>query len=204
MFVVRRRGTTLPSFYKNKVAGQQIKFQSETAGRAYIFEYAAATEPVDRAARGITEPSPPITDTIDVRLPFTYFVGLKQVQLWSVDIATGAMTRLVRRSDYPASGALDAGALVYADLGVNAVTFDELSSNQIRIYNTFPGDVFMVGHGHTAAPASLGRKVTVEDQADNIGLELQGAGDGIVLVTPDGRRVRFSVHNGLGARIEQL
>lgn len=204
MFVVRRRNTTLPSFFKNKVAGQQILFQSALSGRAYIFENAASTAPVDRAARGITDPSPPIADTIDVRLPFTYFVGLKHVQLWLIDTTTGALTRCVRQSDYPAAGATNAGALVNTSLSTTAVMFDELSSNQIRIYNTNPGDVFMVGFGHTAAPASLGRKLTVENQADNIGLELQGAGDGIVMVTPDGRRVRLSVHNGLGPRIEQL
>lgn len=204
MFIIRRRSTALPSFYKNKVAGQQISFQSSMAGRLYIFEFAATTETVDRTARGITEPVPAVANAIDVTLPFTYFVGMSQLQLYSVDPATGAMTRLLRQSDFPASGALNAGALVYANLGAGAVTFDETSSTGIRIYNTFPGDIFAVGFGHTAAPASLGKKVTVENQADNIAIELEGAGDGIVLVTPDGRRVRFSVHNGLGPRVEQL
>lgn len=204
MFVLRRRGTTLPSFYKNKVAGQQIGFQSNTAGQLYIFEYAAAVNTADRSARGIEDPNPPIANTIDVTLPFTYFVGLKQLQLFTIDAATGVMTRRLRNSDYPAAGALNAGALVYTSLGVNAVTFDEMNSSKIRIYNAFPTDIFAVGYGHTAAPASLNRKLTVDNQADNIAIELKGPGDGLVLVTPDGRRVRLSVHDGLGTRVEQL
>lgn len=204
MFVRKRDGTPLPSFYKSNVAGDQIRFQSDVSGRIYIFEFASAANPVDRAARGITDPVPPIANTIDVALPFVYFVGLKQIQLWKVDPATGVCTRLLRRSDYPTPGAVNAGALVYASLGVGAVTFDELSSNQIRIYNAFPGDIFMVGYGHTAAPASLGQKIFIENQADQIALEMGGPGDGLVFRTPNGKRVRLSIHDGNGTRVDEI
>lgn len=203
MFVLRRRTTALPSFYKNKVAGQQISFQSITSGRWHLFEFAASTAPTDRTARGIISDGP-VANSIVLQLPFAYFVGLKHLQMYQVDAATGALTRVLRKTDYPAAGAVNAGALVYAALGAGAVTFEERSSNSVFIYNTFAGDIFMIGYGHTSAPASLGKKVLVENQADNIAIEMQGAGDGIVFVTPDGRRARLTVHSGMGTRVEEI
>lgn len=197
MFVIRRDQTALPSFYKSPVQGDEVQFIAAQTGRFYVFENTA--DPVDRAARGITVPA---VNTIDVQLPFTYFVGLRQLTLGVIDFATGEITQLVRRTDYPADGPVGAGFLVNTALAPNAVTFDEISSAGVRIYNTFAGDIFIAGYQHTSAPANLAEKVTIANQADNVAIDIQGPGDGILFRTPAGKLVRLYIHDGLGTAVD--
>lgn len=198
-FVVKREGATLPSYFKERTNAEQVRFLSAQSGDSFIFEMTGV--PADRLARGITIPTgggiP--TDTIDVELPFDYFVGLKHIQVWAINLSTGRMEPLVRRSEYPS-----VGTTVDTILDPNAVLFDEVRSNQVRIYKAFSGDVFRVGFNHTAAPAELGEKQIINNQPDNIAIELEGEGDGIVFVTPSGRRVRLTVNDGLGVSVEEL
>ena len=198
-FTRRRESTQLPSYYKERTAAEQVRFLSAQSGDSYIFEM--TNNAGDQTARGITIPTgggiP--ANTIDVVLPFNYFVGLLHLQVWAIDVSTGVMNPIIRRTEYPATG-----TTVATVLDPNSVGFDEVRSNQVRIYNAFAGDIFRVGFNHTAAPAELGEKTIIKNQPDNIGLELQGAGDGIVLATPDGRRVRLSVNSGLTVSVEEL
>lgn len=198
-FVIRRESSSLPSYYKERTNAEQVRFLSAQSGDAYIFEMTAIL--AAQQARGITIPSgggvP--ANTIDVELPFNYFVGLKHIQVWFLNVSTGVMEPLIRRSEYPS-----VGSTVDTPLDPNSRGFDELRSDQVRIYNAFAGDIFRVGFNHTAAPAELGEKQIIKNQPDNIGIELEGEGDGIVLVTPDGRRVRLAVNSGLTLSVEEL
>jgi len=198
-FARKREGTQLPSFYKERTAAEQIRFLSAQSGDSYIFEM--TNSPGDQTTRGISIPTgggiP--ANTIDVELPFNFFVGLRHIQVWAVNASSGVLEPIIRRTEYPG-----VGTTVATVLDPNSVGFDEVRSNQVRIYNAFAGDIFRVGFNHTAAPAELGEKTIIKNQPDNIGLELQGEGDGIVLVTPDGRRVRLSVNSGLTLSVEEL
>jgi len=198
-FVIKREGATLQSYYKERTNAEQVRFLSAQSGDAYIFEMTNVV--ADRTARGITIPvgAGIPANTIDVALPFNYFVGLKHIQVWAIDLSSGVMSPLLRKSEYPG-----VGTTVDTVLDPNAVSFDEVRSNQVRIYNAFAGDVFRVGFNHTAAPAELGEKQIIKNQPDNIAIELQGEGDGIVLVTPAGRRVRVTVNDGLTLSVEEL
>lgn len=198
-FTRRRESTQLPSYYKERTAAEQVRFLSAQSGDSYIFEM--TNNVGDQAARGISIPTGAgiPANTIDVEIPFNYFVGLRHLQVWAIDTSTGVMSPITRRTEYPATGTTVATAL-----DPNSVGFDEVRSDQVRIYNAFAGDIFRVGFNHTAAPAELGEKTIIKNQPDNIGLELQGKGDGIVLVTPDGRRVRLSVNSGLTLSVEEL
>lgn len=198
-FVRRREGTQLPSYFKDRTNAEQVRFVSAQSGDSYIFEMTNNVS--DQIARGISIPvgAGIPANTIDVELPFNYFVGLRHIQVWAVDVSTGVISPIIRRSEYPG-----VGSTVATPLDPNSVGFDEVRSNQVRIYNAFAGDIFRIGFNHTAAPAELGEKQIVKNQPDNIGLELQGEGDGIVLVTPDGRRVRVSVNSGLTLSVEEL
>lgn len=198
-FVIKRASAPLPSYYKERTNAEQVRFLSAQSGDAYIFEM--TNNATDQAARGITMPTgggiP--ADTIDVVLPFNYFVGLKHIQIWAIDVSTGVMTPVLRKSEYPGLG-----TTVDTILDPNAVVFDEIRSDQVRIYKAFAGDIFRVAFNHTSAPAELGEKQIIKNQPDNIGIELQGSGDGIVLVTPAGRRVRLTVNDGLTLSTEEL
>jgi hypothetical protein len=198
-FVVKRESAPLQSYYKERTNAEQVRFLSAQSGDAYIFEMSAVV--AVRAARGITIPTGAgiPANTIDVELPFNYFVGLKNIQVWSINVSTGVMSPIIRKSEYPGLG-----TTVDTVLDPNAVSFDEVRSDQVRIYNAFAGDIFRVGFNHTAAPAELGEKQIIKNQPDNIGLELEGDGDGIVLKTPAGRRVRLTVNDGLTLSVEEL
>lgn len=197
-FIVKRRQTALPSFYRDRTNAEQVRFISATAGDSYIFENTA--DAAERTYRGITASG---VNQIDVLLPFNFFLGLKHINLYLIDPATGSMTKILRKLDYPQAGA-GAGFYVGTALGGAALTFDEISSKEIRIYNTFAGDVFEVGFGHTAAPATLRNRVTIDNDSENIAMELLGNGDGLVMRSPDGARHRVVVNNGGNVGTERL
>jgi len=198
-FVIKRDSAPLQSFYKERTNAEQVRFLSAQSGDDYIIEMTSV--PADQSARGITIPTgggiP--ANTIDLELPFNYFVGLKHIQVWEINLSTGDQIPLLRKSEYPG-----VGTTVDTVLDPNAKAFDEVRSNQVRIYNAFVGETFRVGFNHTAAPAELGDKQIIKNQPDNIAIELEGEGDGIVLVTPAGRRVKLTVNDGLGVSIEEL
>lgn len=197
-FVLKRRQTNLPTFYRDRTNAEQQRFISASAGDSYIFENTA--DAAERTFRGITASG---VNQIDVLLPFNFFLGLKHINVWLLDPVTGSMTKLIRRLDYPQAGA-GAGFYVGTALGGAAVTFDEISSQEVRIYNTFAGDVFKVGFDHTAAPATLHQRVTIDNDSENIGLEMLGSGDGLVLRSPDGARHRLVINNGGNVGTERL
>jgi len=193
-FVIQRKGTAGRSFYRDRSNVEQLQFVSATSGDAHVFENTAVV--ADQTARGISVVG---ATTIDVRLPFAYFLGLKQLGVYLFDFSTGELVPLLRRADYP-----PVGPLVDTALGGAARTYDELSSRDVRIYNTTPGDIFWVGFVHTAAPATLREKILVANQADNIGMEFEGAGDGLVFKSPDGERHRLLINNGGNVSTEKL
>ena len=192
--VIKRSGTTRRSFFRDRLNTEQLQFVSAISGDAHVIENTAVA--ADQVTRGITIPA---ADTIDVRLPFAYFLGLKQIEVLLLDPSTGDLAEILRRADYP-----PVGPLIDTALDGAARTFDELSSRDVRIYNTAVGDVFWIGFSHTAAPATLREKVLIANQADNIGLELEGAGDGFVLRSPDNERHRVLVNNGGNISTERL
>jgi len=198
-FVRKREQSQLPSYFKQRTNAEQVRFLSAQSGDTYIFEM--TNNPTDQAARGISIPTGPgiPPNTIDVALPFHFFVGLKHLKVWKLNTSSGELTEIIRRREYPG-----VGSSVATVLDPNSAGFDEVRSNQVRVYNAFAGDVYRVGFNHTAAPAMLGEKQVIKNQPDNIGLELEGEGDGIVLVTPSGQRVRLYVNSGLTLSVEKL
>ena len=197
-FTLKRRQTNLPSFYRSRTNAEQLQFISAAAGDAYIFENTA--DAAERTFRGITASG---VNQIDLLLPFNYFLGLKHINVGIIDPNGATVTPLLRKLDYPVAGA-GAGFYVGTALGGAAQSFDEISSEEIRIYNTVPGDIFMVWFGHTAAPATLRKRVTVDNDAENIAVELLGSGDGIVMRSPDGSRHRLVVNNGGNIGTERI
>lgn len=127
-------------------------------------------------------------------LDSSYIVGAKQLLVfWQFDnIALGNFAGWGLLPDYET-----ARQLVGFDISINPF-YEEETSNTIVLYNAdnlSPGmpsganNSLMFIIPHTATPASRISRVIVEDQGDNVGIEMLGNGDGILLKSPNGKQV---------------
>ena len=129
-------------------------------------------------------------DLTTIEAPFSYLVGQAQLELSWWNSTSKTWQLLQERTTYE-----DA----YMDLE-NIPYYVETSTSTVALYNSdslpnavtggsgsFQGGKLLFSVPHTALPGSARNRLVVENQGDNVGIELQGRGDGITFTTPQGK-----------------
>jgi hypothetical protein len=127
-------------------------------------------------------------------LDSTYLVGVGQLQVHVMPAADGLMRRIPHGDTISASGLGGSGGTLDISEDTGVRYFIELSPVTVAVYGLGETDVALhFSVTHTATPATLSNRLTVLGQADGVGLDLQGDGDGIRLRSPNGVSYRFRV-----------
>lgn len=177
-FVSKRKiGTqTLSGFYTSaKTEGDASRFiGAETGYREVIHKDDAAPEG---------------SLTLLFTLSFNYLVGAEQLMVFAkpgYSLTTFGVPGYVL---IPKEG---------TETNASSVTYEEVSSTVVRvkfsnssIKASATDFLFLVPH--TATPAVSREKLVVKDQGDNIAVELEGDGDGVLLKSPNGLRYLIRV-----------
>jgi len=197
-FVIPHRvdDKVIPNFYeKQRTQGDAAEFTAEAPGRQYI---------VNRAA-GVENTS---TGAMEYELPFSYLVNQNQLLVfWEIT------DRNISPTPYKGWGLILSLETIEQLATFNATLdpyYVELSANRVAIYNadslaptsTDGSFVFLVPH--TALPGSVRNRLIVENQGDNVGIELQGDGDGIALRSPEGKTFLIRVNEAGMITSEEL
>ncbi len=171
--VSQRSGSTpLPNFYsKITTAGDASRFIGSETGRREIHVVASD-------ANG---------DAL-VDLDLEYLVGQKQLNVFRL-IQAGAASfwsKLLDEETVISSPASVSNALPY---------FEELSSSTVRLRNLPASSTteFLFEIPHTAIPAELRERVTIQPQGGGTSIELLGNGDGIRLRSATGLQFVITV-----------
>ena len=139
------------------------------------------------------------TDYVDVRIQFNYLMGVKQLEVDVVDPVTGSMVAIPSLATindaltrtgaaFPASFDPALPALLY---------FDEIDTDVVRVYHVNSTQVIRFRVPHTSTPAETSQKLIVLRQGDQVAVELLGEGDGMLFVSPNGRRGLLRMDNNL-------
>lgn len=186
-------GAEIPGvFTKVSTKADVAGFASQLEGRRQLISRSTAEE-IPNSPTG-TQYAGVYRFTID----FNYIVGAKQLLVfWQFDnVALGNFAGWGLIPDYET-----ASQLVGFDISVNPF-YEEETSNTVILYNVnnlSPGipagqnNALMFLIPHTATPASRISRVVVEDQGDNVGIEMLGNGDGILLKSASGKQVLINV-----------
>lgn len=170
------------AFQRVSAGGDAVRLRSAEPGWAQIKEmsdYSAYDSSLNRHT---------------YELEAAYLVGVGQLQVHVMVAADGLMRRIPHGDTISASGlGVASGVLdISTDTGVRH--FIELTPTTVAVYGLGETDVALhFSVAHTATPATLSNRLTVQAQADGVGLDLQGSGDGIRLRSPNGIVYRFRV-----------
>lgn len=199
-FVIPHRVNDKPvtNFYeKIRTQGDASEFTAEAPGRQTVIPW------VD----GVLNAN---TGAFEFELPFSYLVNQNQLQVfWELNNYS------ITPTEYSGWG-----LVLSLETAEQLATFDpntdpyyrELSANRVAVYNLdnfyprpyFNEDPAQLGPGarnsfvflvpHTALPGAVRNRLIVENQGDNVGIELQGFGDGIALRSPEGKTFLLRVN----------
>lgn len=199
----------VPNFYeKIRTQGDSSEFSTEAPGRRAVLPWSDGTYN-------------DMTGAWEYELPFSYLVNQKQLHVyWCIDEYTVSPPRnrgwallldLETAEENPSFNIL--GHPYYVELAADKVAI----YNVDKLYPTpyvgtgsspSPGpgsnNTFLFAVPHTALPGSVRNRLIVEDQGDNVGLEMQGPGDGIVLKSPQGKPFLIRVNEGGMLTTEEL
>lgn len=164
---------TLSGFYRKiETEGDASRFISSENGLQELISFADAT--AESATNYLFE------------LGFSYLVGANQLMVFA---SVSELTATNKKLGY----ILIPQYSTQLVSGVNpaAVTYEEVSSTTVRIKflnatvaSSYLDFLFLVPHTATAAISR--EKMVVKDQGDNIAIELEGHGDGLLLQSPNG------------------
>lgn len=180
-------GAAVPNVF-DRVAteGDAARFYAAETGYSHLVH----VDTTDTLPNGDALVVPEGGTTYLFRLPFSYLVGARQLQALVPDAAALADDEM-RFVEIPSADMRNQALLGWTGPSATTFTvyFEEVSSSAVRVYGlTDPPGVVWFRVPHTALPAAQRNKVVVRDQGDNEGVELLGAGDGMVLRSDDGRR----------------
>ena len=165
---------TLTGFYKKvETEGDSTRFSGVIPGSQVI---------IDIHDGNLVEAES--TTTRLVTLPFSYLVGGNQLMVLAARVVslpqgiTGFV--VVPQSD------IETGIAT-----APTVTYEEVDSVTVRIIFSTAADIsfsnnFMFIIPHTATPSSARERIVVKDQGDNVSMELEGYGDGVLMRSPNG------------------
>lgn len=197
-FVVPHRvnDVVVENFYeKQRTQGDAAEFTAEAPGRQYL---------VGRGDGDINAS----TGALEFELPFSYLVNQNQLMVFWELTDTNV-------SPIPYKGW---GLILSLETIEQLPTFNsqvdpyyvELSANRVAIYNAASlspisnDNSFAFIVPHTALPGSVRNRLIVENQGDNVGIELQGDGDGIALRSPEGKTFLIRVNEAGMITSEEL
>jgi len=160
-------------FEKIPTQGDVDGFSAEAPGRRAITDVANTSD----------------TAEVLVDTPFSYLVGQDQLSVFWWDAAAKSWYMILERRTYEAGSMSTDGIPYYAETSTGTVTFYNITSlpNAVNGGSGFVGGKFLFSVPHTALPGSARNRLVVENQGDNVGIELQGRGDGITFTTPQGK-----------------
>lgn len=175
-FVTNHRVNDKPvnNFYeKIPTQGDADGFSAEAPGRRAILDVAGTTQ----------------TAAVDVNTPFPYLVGQDQLFVAWWDSNNKRWETLLERRTYEQANMSTEGIPYYEETSTGTVSFYNITSlpNSTNNSGAFVGGKFLFTVPHTALPGSARNRLVVENQGDNVGIELQGRGDGITFTTPQGK-----------------
>lgn len=128
-----------------------------------------------------------------VSLGFSYQVGEHQLEVYMLDTTTGSCVRLF---DIDAWSSISLTPQRY---------FVELSDSTVEIHNTVGGSTALIFYiPHTSLPGEFSAGITVAQQGDNIGIKLNGYGDGILLTSSGGKAFLLRVDDDGNTILQEI
>ncbi len=123
-----------------------------------------------------------------VSLGFSYLVGANQLMVLADPLIDVGATTATGFSFVPNDD------LAGADTVTNC-TFEEVDATTVRlkfststVASNCSSMYFLFMIPHTATPAVSREKLLVKDQGDNVAIELEGFGDGVLMTSPNGAK----------------
>ena len=175
-FVTNHRVNDQPvnNFYeKVSTQGDAAGFSAEAPGRRRILDVAGTAA----------------VAAVDVTTPFPYLVGQDQLFVSWWDAIAKRWELLLEARTYELANMSTDGIPYYEETSTGTISIYNITSLPNAANNTgeFVGGKFLFSVPHTALPGSARNRLVVENQGDNVGIELQGQGDGITFTTPQGK-----------------
>jgi len=183
-FVEEIPGSSQRAFRKDKVPQEKFRFVTATSGQRFTAEFGTSGSTAINAGIGT------------ITLPFEYFVGQKQVQVFLITPGTATRTPLINETDYLQA---IADGDVATGLGGSGYVFREITKNTVEVENlagAITTEIFEVFVPHTSVPGANENRVVVNDQPDDIAIQLKGNGDGFEMVAPGGIVYIVSIGDG--------
>lgn len=183
-FVSEIDGATQRSYRKDKVPNEKFRFVTATSGQRFTAEFGTSPDTAINAGIGT------------ITLPFEYFVGRKQVQVYRITPATATRETVINETDYLQA---IADGDVATGLGASGYVFREITKNTVEVENlagAITTEIFEVYIPHTSVPGANENRIVVNDQPDDVAVQLKGNGDGIEMVAPGGIVYILTVGDG--------
>lgn len=188
------------NFYeKSNTQGSSANFTSEAPGERALIPWRDGT-----LSDGNT--------SVVFDLPFSFLLKQNQLEVfWELNdssvlpVAFLGWSRLLTKEEATSMPGFDETVTVY---------YEELTASKVEVFNIGnlaprpffgndpnsggPGtdNTFLFSVPHTAKPAVAQDRVIIRNQGDNVGVELQGAGDGILLVSRLGKKFLLQIDEG--------
>lgn len=207
---VRVGGAAVKGLYRKRTTeGDAYRFTTAEAGAVQLIHVSDTTILDDGRARvsaGGTSPGPTWRDFV---LSFPYLVGVKQLEVGVIANVNALMQRIPNKVDIEMARASWQPGWPSALLNPASSAFcyfDEISYDTVRVFN-IPLTAFSVVHFSIPATSLQGavrERVQIKNQSDNIGLELLGNGNGIVLRSERGKRALLRIDDELGLGLDPI
>lgn len=130
------------------------------------------------------------TDLTNIEVPFSYLVGQDQLSVYWWFGQTNRWELILERTTYEQAGMLSETLPYYEETSTGTMALYNIGSldpSSVNQGGDFQGGKILFSVPHTALPGSARNRLVVENQGDNVGIELQGRGDGITFTTPQGK-----------------
>jgi len=205
---VRVGGAAVKGLYRKRATeGDAYRFTTAEAGAIQLIHMSDTTILPDGRARVSAGAGSGLTWRNYV-LNFPYLIGIKQLEVSVVANANGLMQRIPNKIDMEAARASWSGwtpASLLNPATASFCYFDEISYDTVRVFNMPAGfSVVQFSIPATSLQGAVKERVQIKNQSDNIGLELLGDGNGIVLRSERGKRGLLRMDDELGLGIDPI
>lgn len=158
-------------FEKVPTQGDAAGFSAEAPGRRAIISLESSS------------------DLTAIVTPFSYLVGQDQLSVYWWDMNNKRWDLILESDTYTDANMLTEGVPYYVETSTGTISLYNIGglANATSGGGSFLGGKLLFSVPHTALPGSARNRLVVENQGDNVGIELQGRGDGITFTTPQGK-----------------
>jgi hypothetical protein len=200
-------GTPIKGLYaKSATEGDAYRFVTAEAGAAQMIHRLDTTVLGDGRQR-VTPGSGSGVTWRDFVLAFPYLVAVNQLEVHIMSSTSMFMMRLPNRLAVEAARQSWVGwPSAFFDPASSAYTFfEEISYDTVRVYNIPSGyDVIHFSLPATSLQGSVRERLQVRDQSDNVGIELLGNGNGIILRSENGKRALLRMDDEFGLGLDPI